>query len=55
MHDYDNFQDALRDYSYSQYKLGAGEPGYAAKVDDFKQFFAKSKPKPPAEEGGNTP
>jgi len=49
MHDYDNFQDALQDYSYSQYKKGAGENGYAAKVEDFKQFFNKSpKPKTPA-------
>ena len=60
MHDYDNFQDALQDYSYAQYKHGASEPGYAAKVDAFKQFFAKSKTKPPAgddtgEKGGNTP
>jgi hypothetical protein len=54
MHDYDNFQDALRDYSYAQYKHGAGEEGYAAKVNEFKQFFAKSgKTKPP--EPGGTP
>ncbi len=49
MHDYDNLQDALKDYSYSQYKKGAGEDGYDAKVDEFKQFFAKSKKNnPPA-------
>lgn len=42
MHDYDNFQDALRDYSYAQYKHGAGEEGYAAKISEYKQFFAKS-------------
>lgn len=54
MHDYDNFQDALQDYSYAQYKKGAGENAYAAKVDEFKQFFAKSaKPKSPADGGGN--
>lgn len=43
MHDYDNFQDALNDYGYSQYQDGAGEPGYAAKVAEFKQFFKKTK------------
>lgn len=49
MHDYDNFQDALQDYSYSQYKHGAGENGYAAKVSEFKQFFVKTpKLTPPA-------
>lgn len=48
MHDYDNFQDALQDYAYSQYKKSTGADGYAAKVEDFKQFFVKSpKPKPP--------
>lgn len=58
MHDYDNFQDALQDYAYSQYKNGSGEAGYAAKVGEFKQFFTKSnKPKPPIEggEGGDNP
>ena len=55
MHDYDNFQDALKDYKYSQYKDDSGEDGYSAKVEEFKQFFAKSnKPKPPAE-GENKP
>lgn len=56
MHDYDNYQDALKDYDYSQYQHGAGEDGYSAKVAEFKQFFTKSgKNIPPAggEEGGN--
>jgi hypothetical protein len=53
MHDYDNFQDALKDYGYSQYQHGAGEEGYSAKVEEFKQFFTKSgKTKPPEEEDG---
>lgn len=49
MHDYDNFQDALKDYGYAQYKLGSGEETYSAKVNEFKQFFTKSKNKPPEE------
>jgi len=50
MHDYDNFQDALNDYSYAQYQDGAGEEGYSAKVEQYKQFFTKSvKPALPAE------
>ncbi len=48
MHDYDNFQDALKDYGWSQYKNGAGDAGYDAKVDEFKQFFKKTKENPPA-------
>lgn len=53
MHDYDNFQDALKDYGYAQYQYGAGEDDYSAKVDEFKQFFTKTpKPKTP-EDGEN--
>lgn len=58
MHDYDNFQDALQDYSYSQYRHGGGETGYAAKTGEFKQFFSKSKKnQPPADGdgGGDNP
>jgi len=54
MHDYDNFQDALKDYGYAQYKYGAGEEDYFPKVEEFKQFFTKSKPTPP-EDGGSPP
>ncbi|MFN0203999.1 MAG: hypothetical protein ACKVTZ_20940 [Bacteroidia bacterium] len=52
LHDYDNYQDALDDYSYSQYKAGAGKAGFTEKVADLKQFFNRSKKvTPPAEEG----
>ena len=48
LHDYDNYQDALDDYAYSQYKKGAGEPGYTEKVAELKQFFARTgTAKPP--------
>jgi hypothetical protein len=52
MHDYDNFQDALRDYGYSQYRFGSGDEDYGPKVSDYKLFFTKSKDTPPADEGG---
>ncbi len=55
MHDYDNFQDALKDYGYAQYQKGAGEDGYSAKVDEFKQFFAKSSKSELPEEGEEKP
>jgi hypothetical protein len=42
LHDHDNYQDALSDYSYSQYKKGAGEPGYTEKVAELKQFFNRT-------------
>lgn len=38
-HDYDNYQDSLTDYAYSQYKAGTNTPGYTAKVTAIKQFF----------------
>jgi hypothetical protein len=38
LHDYDNYQDALKDYKYAQYKKAAGEPGYAEKVAALKQL-----------------
>lgn len=47
LHDNDNYQDALSDYAYAQYKKGAGEAGYSEKVAEIKQFFPRS--------GNNTP
>ena len=60
MHDYDNFQDALKDYGYAQYKLGSGEDTYEPKVTEFKQFFTRSRDVPPegdndGDGGGNPP
>lgn len=55
IHDYDNFQDALQDYSYAQYKKGTGADGYAAKVEEFKQFFLRTpKTKSPSSDEGNS-
>lgn len=42
LHDFDNFQDALRDYAYAQYKKDVSEPGYAQKVAEIKQFFNRT-------------
>lgn len=42
LHDYDNYQDALIDYGYAQYKKGAGESGYTEKVAELKQFFPRT-------------
>lgn len=41
-HDYDNYQDALADYAYAQYRKGADEPGFAEKVAELKQFFNRT-------------
>ncbi|WP_109098390.1 hypothetical protein [Aquimarina sp. AU58] len=50
LHDYDNYQDALNDYAYSQYSKGAGKPGFTEKVAELKQFFARTKSIPTTDE-----
>ena len=53
LHDYDNYQDALTDYGYAQYKKGANENGYAEKVADLNQFFPKSGKTSASGDGNN--
>ncbi len=43
LHDYDNYQDALNDYAYSQYSKGAGKSGFTEKVAELRQFFNRSR------------
>lgn len=40
LHDYDNFQAALRDYEYAKYKAGTNATGFETKVNEIKQFFS---------------
>lgn len=54
LHDYDNYQSALEDYAYTSYKAGSQAPGYETKMNELKQFFARSgKGNNPINEGGN--
>ena len=39
LHDYDNYQAALTDYSYSQYKAGTNSVGFETKLNEIAQFF----------------
>jgi len=48
LHDYDVYQAALTDYNYTKYKSGTSVPGFNKKLDEMKQFFAKS----PRDSGG---
>ncbi len=41
-HDHDNYQDALDDDYYTQYKAGASAPGAAEKVTALKVFFNRT-------------
>jgi len=39
LHDYDNYQHALRDYEYSKFRNNMDAPGFATKIKEIKQFF----------------
>ena len=43
LHDWDNYQAALTDYQYSQYKNGTSATGFETKVRDISQFFSNSR------------
>lgn len=52
LHDYDNYQAALTDYGYSQYKASTKAAGFENKVTQMAQFFNRtgttnSTPTPP--------
>ena len=42
LHDWDNYQAALVDYNYTQYKNNSGATGYATKETELKQFFNRT-------------
>jgi hypothetical protein len=42
LHDYDNYQDSLTDYAYSQYRADRNIPGALDKVNELKQFFNRT-------------
>lgn len=54
LHDFDNYQAALADYSYTSYRAGTGAEGFETKYNELKQFFNRSgktkDPETPTEE-----
>ena len=42
LHDWDNYQAALVDYNYTQYKNNSGATGYSTKETELKQFFNRT-------------
>lgn len=44
-HDFDNYQDALADYAYTQFRANSKIVGFEDKYNELRQFFAKSKKK----------
>lgn len=43
VHDFDNYQAALTDYDYTQYKTGTKTPGFTEKASDMKQLFPNAR------------
>lgn len=54
LHDWDNYQAALSDYSYTQYKNSSGATGYHTKEEEIKQFFNRSGSTTDNNENNNT-
>lgn len=42
LHDWDNYQATLVEYSYVQYKEASGAIGYATKLSELRQFFLRA-------------
>ena len=42
LHDFDNFQNALMDYSFTQYKKDTEAGGFVTKYNELKQFFPRT-------------
>jgi hypothetical protein len=42
LHDYDNYQDALTDYAFTQYRAERNIPGAFEKANTLKQFFNRT-------------
>lgn len=53
LHDFDNYQNALVDYKYTQYMDDTDTPGYKVKREELAQFFKRSSDGGDA--GGVTP
>lgn len=43
LHDYDNFQEALADYAYTNYRAGFGDAEFEKKSKELKQFFNRTR------------
>jgi hypothetical protein len=50
LHDYDNFQNALVDYAYTQYKKDTTAGGFVTKYNALRQFFPRNAAVPQAAE-----
>lgn len=53
LHDFDNYQDALSDYAYTQYRANSKAVGFEEKYNEQKQFFKRPKKGTKPSEGEN--
>lgn len=54
LHDWDNYQAALADYRYTQYKNTTQATGYESKENEIKQFFNRTSTAAPPKEDSQT-
>ncbi|PID87791.1 MAG: hypothetical protein CSB06_03250 [Bacteroidia bacterium] len=45
LHDHDNYQAALDDYAYTNYKVNTSAAGFEIKQTELKQFFSRTRNK----------
>lgn len=45
LHDYDNYQDALVDYAFTNFMVGTSAAGFEPKQKELAQFFARTAKK----------
>jgi len=46
--DFDNYQNALMDYSFTKYKKDTDKPGFVSKYETLRQFFVSGSTRKPA-------
>lgn len=54
-HDFDNYQDSLSDYAYTQFKAKSKAVGFEQKYEDQKQFFRRPRKGSQPTEDKNNP
>ena len=52
LYDFDNYQNALMEYSFTKYKKDTDKSGYATKYEALRQFFVSSGKVTPKEKKG---
>ncbi len=51
LHDFDNYQDALEDYAYTNFQMRSKSSNFETKARELKQFFTRTKKIKPESQG----